>query len=501
MSLPLIVLTGASGFIGRRLLEQLKERYRIFALARRSQIRCGAPIHHNITWQLVDIVDQRRLQRALAEAQHAGPIDHLIHLAAHYDFTGEEHPEYWRTNVDGLRNVLEEASRMDLKRFIFASSTAACQFPPSGAAIDESSPPDGEHIYAITKRLGERMLAEYDTTVPSCIVRFAALFSDWCEYPPLYFFFCAWLSDAWNRRILGGKGLSAIPYLHVRDAAACLARILEKNDVIDQREVFNVSGDGATSHRDLFEATLTAYTDEAVQPIFMPKPVCVLGVHAMNLLGRVLGSMPFERPWMMKYLDQSLTVDSRRTRKRLGWAPRERLEILRRIPFILEHLKTDPELWHQRNRAALKEVKVRPNLIIHRLLERHREAMRAEFTKTIMAGRNRQPFARYQATDREVLAWRHKVIMRQLLSSIRVCEKGIFMDYCRDLAEKRHAEGFSVDEVCRAMEVLSDICVRTLEHDPEGALLGAEVHRRVVMTIRFGCDQILETYEDLAGEG
>lgn len=499
MTLPSIILTGASGFIGRHLLNRLKERYLIHAFARRSQIRCGAPIHRNIRWYLVDITEAHRLKQSFRAARAEGPIDYLIHLAAHYDFTGDDHPEYWRTNVDGLRNVLLEASRLELRRFVFASSVAACRFPAPGSAINEDSPPDGDHVYAVSKRMGEEMLAEFDETVPSCIVRFAALFSDWCEYPPLYFFLCTWLSNAWNRRVLGGRGFSAIPYLHVRDAAGALHRILGRAGEIRQREVFNISGDGATTHRELFDAALAAYSDESVEPILMPKPFCVIGVHLMTLIGRALGNMPFERPWMMRYLDRSLTIDSRRTRERLGWAPRERLDILRRIPFILEHLKTDPELWHQRNREAMREFTLRPNLIIHRLLERHQEEMRQEFTKTVMAPENRELFPGYQQTDPDVLAWRHKVITRHLLSAIRVCEKGIFMNYCHDLAEKRFEEGFPVDEVCRAMQILSDISVRTLLRDPEGAQLDAEVHRRVVMTIRFGCDQILETYERLAG--
>ncbi len=53
MALPALVLTGASGFVGRHLLEELKNDHRIFAIARRSQHDCGAPIHPNIAWMRV----------------------------------------------------------------------------------------------------------------------------------------------------------------------------------------------------------------------------------------------------------------------------------------------------------------------------------------------------------------------------------------------------------------------------------------------------------------
>ncbi len=174
-------------------------------MARRSQAQCGAPFHDNIAWVQVDIGDREPLARAFEAIRADGGADILIHLAAHYDFTGENHPEYWRTNVEGLRNVLEESRGLNLRRFIFASSVAACQFPPSGELLTEQSPADGDHVYAVTKRIGEDMLYEF-RDIPSCIVRFAALFSDWCEYPPLYFFLETWLSKAGTRRSSGARG-------------------------------------------------------------------------------------------------------------------------------------------------------------------------------------------------------------------------------------------------------------------------------------------------------
>ena len=42
-----------------------------------------------------------------------------------------------------------------------------------------------------------------------------------------------------------------------------------------------------------------------------------------------VGQRPFERPWMVRYIDLGLPVDASRTRQRLEWEPRERLHILR----------------------------------------------------------------------------------------------------------------------------------------------------------------------------
>ncbi len=67
MALPTVIVTGASGFIGRHLLDELKGDFRICAIARRSQRESGAPIHSNIAWMQVDIADRESLARTFRE--------------------------------------------------------------------------------------------------------------------------------------------------------------------------------------------------------------------------------------------------------------------------------------------------------------------------------------------------------------------------------------------------------------------------------------------------
>jgi nucleoside-diphosphate-sugar epimerase len=500
MALPRLIVTGASGFIGRRILDGLKERFQIVGMARRSQLRSGAPFHENISWFQVDIGDRESVGTAFQFVRDSGGADYVVHLAAHYDFTGEDHPEYQRTNVDGLRHVLDECRDLDLKRFLFASSVAACQFPPKGTSLTEASPPDGEHIYAVTKRMGEEMLAEYDDDVPSCIIRFAAMFSDWCEYAPLYIFTETWLAKAWNSTILGGKGRSAIPYLHIREIPLFFWRLIESEPELAQREVVICSGNQTVDHKELFGLVTKGFYGRAIKPLCMPSPLARVGVWGRDLLGRILGNRPFERPWMVKYIDWDLAVDASRTHQMLGWNPRERLLIQRRIPFMLENLKTDPVEWHRRNQAALKDVHLRSNLRIHRLLEKYHDLIRSRFIESLIGPDSAVPFPNYQGVSKEVLEWRFTVVLRHLLSAIRTGEKGLFTAYCRDLARKRFAEGFEGEEICRALESLNEECLAVLRADPEAAGLDEALRDHLTMTVQFGCDQVMEIYDELGGD-
>jgi len=501
MNLPTIVVTGASGFVGRHLIDALKGRCRIFALARRSQRQSGAPIHPNILWNRVDIGDMESLTAVFKRIQDGGGAEIFIHLAAYYDFSGVEHPEYMRTNVTGLRNILELCGPLRLKRFIFASSTAASKFPPHGKVLDETSLPDGDHIYAKTKRIGEAMLKEFEDTVPYCITRFAALFSDWCEYPPLYMFFGSWLSDTWTSGVLGGKGQSAIPYLHIRDIVSIMKKIIDRIEGIQNGEIFVASPDGAVSHLQLFEAATLTFYGQRKKALFLPKILCRPGIYARRFFGHFSGHRPFEDPWMCRYIDLQMNMDASRTRKRLDWKPVTRLDILRRIAFMVENFRAEPAEWHHRNTAALKELPIVLHLQVYSLMKANAAEIEKEYTRVVFGADGAHRFASYRDLPDSEQQWFRKQLFMQLMNAIRTRDKSIFRAYCTDLAEHRFEQGFTVQEVCDTLVLVNNICTRILRADPKTKTLRPSVLKDyVTMVIQFGIDEVQEVFEQW-GEG
>jgi nucleoside-diphosphate-sugar epimerase len=497
MSLPCLVVTGASGFVGRHLLDALKEDYQIIGLARRSQARSGAPVHPNITWHQADIGERAGIEPIFEGIRRDGGADILVHLAAHYDFTGEDHPEYERTNVQGLRNVLELSKDLGLRRFIFSSSTAACRFPAMGEALTEGSLPDGDHVYARTKAAGERMLGQYRDFFPSTIVRFAALFSDWCEYPPLFMFLETWLSNAWNARILGGRGQSAIPYLHIDDLTLFFLALIDRLDDVEPGHALQASPDGAVSHQQLYDEATLLHFGERRTSLHMPRPLCGPGMWGLDLVGRLVGKRPFERPWMARYIDLAMTIDASRTRSILGWEPRPRLQVLRRMPFMLENRKTDPIEWNRANRAAMKEVHLETNLRIFALLKKHAPEIALEYTELLTGPGGRERFPSYQQVSDHDHRWNHTLILRHLMNAVRTRERSILVSYCRDLAERRFQQGFQSREVCDALRELNRIVFKRLLRDPDATGMKADLYEHVTMTLTWGCDEAQQVFEHL----
>jgi len=136
-----ILLTGASGFIGRHLIEVLQDQFTIFVLARRTQKEAGIASHRNLHWFLADITDDEELTRTVLETiRSRHKIDYVVHLAAYYDFGDQVYNDiYEQTNVVATRRILEICKECDIKRFVFASSLVASDFPAAGDLVYEKS--------------------------------------------------------------------------------------------------------------------------------------------------------------------------------------------------------------------------------------------------------------------------------------------------------------------------------------------------------------------------
>ncbi|MGB5991080.1 MAG: NAD(P)-dependent oxidoreductase, partial [Desulfobacterales bacterium] len=327
--LPGIVVTGASGFIGRHFVIAVSGKFRLFCIARRSQKEVGIPYHKNIHWLQLDITNQNDLRNAFRYIKDHGGADYVLHLAGYYDFTMKENPAYEQINVTGTRYILDMSKLLGIKRFIYSSSVAAYKFPSHNNVLTEKSPIDADFPYARCKRREEEIIQQYAKAFPCSIVRLAAVYSDWCEYPMLYMLLNYWLSGKrLTSKILTGRGESAIPYIHIRDVIKLFLRIIEFSDTLPHLGVYNASSQGSVSHNELFKTATKYYFGRDIKPFRMPKPAAAMGLIVISFLGWLNGKKTLEQPWMAGYIDKKLSVDASATYKALNWKPTPRYHIL-----------------------------------------------------------------------------------------------------------------------------------------------------------------------------
>jgi nucleoside-diphosphate-sugar epimerase len=158
----MIVVTGATGFLGAHVLAQLEAR----GVAATALPATGASGR-------IDVSDALQVDAAFGALP--GPPQVVVHLAAiaHRPAAAEE---YRRVNFEGTRNVLDAAVRHGAVRFVLASSTAVYGMVEKGRPVTEDTEclPIGE--YATTKLQAERLLLA-SGAIEAVILRFPAIYA------------------------------------------------------------------------------------------------------------------------------------------------------------------------------------------------------------------------------------------------------------------------------------------------------------------------------------
>ncbi|NRP37555.1 GDP-6-deoxy-D-mannose reductase [Marinobacterium sp. xm-a-121] len=164
-----ILLTGASGFLGRRLTEVIgcNSDFELTTVVRRDAERMSAPavivpaIHGDTNWY-VALSGQQVVIHAAARA-------HIMR-----DEVDDPLEEYRKVNVDGTLNLAQQATAAGVKRFIFISSIKVNgEQTPSGKPFTADYTPAPEDAYGISKWEAEQGLQKLaaETGLEVVIVR------------------------------------------------------------------------------------------------------------------------------------------------------------------------------------------------------------------------------------------------------------------------------------------------------------------------------------------
>jgi len=152
------LVTGATGFVGAAVARALLGAgWQVRCLARPSSDRRNLK-GLAVEVSLGDLLEPASLARALAGC------DALLHVAADYRLWAPRPQELYRNNVEGTRNILEEARKAGIERVVYTSSVATLGLPASGAPGDEATPvtlADMIGDYKRSKFLAEEQVREW----------------------------------------------------------------------------------------------------------------------------------------------------------------------------------------------------------------------------------------------------------------------------------------------------------------------------------------------------
>lgn len=301
------LLTGATGFIGKRLLDALiADGFACRTLARRPN---ACPNQF-----VADLANRRVLNTACAGVTtvfHCAGHAHAFHSLSHDDDRLQ-----WQVNFEGTRNLVEAAVENGVRRFVFLSSVKAMADPGSSCA-SEDLPGEPETAYGQAKRAAEETVLALGSRHAIHVVnlRLAMVYGAGGRgnlermgrlvqrrlFPPL--------PETGNHRSL----------VHVADVVAAMRLVAD--DARAQGRTYIVAAHEAPSGRQLFDALRTAL---GMRPCAWCVPRFLLrlaatGGELLEMLTR--RRMPLDHEVLDRLLE-SAWYSPARIERELGWQAR-----------------------------------------------------------------------------------------------------------------------------------------------------------------------------------
>lgn len=277
-----VLVTGASGFVGSTLCDELcRAGHEVTVLVRKTSSR-GNLFNSG---QVI-----RYVEGDLREAKSLGPAvvdaEVIFHVAGVVSAVWES--EFFDANAKGTENLAQavRGHAKNLKRFVYVSSLAAGGPSEPGKERLETDDPQPTSAYGLSKLAGEIALRKYAKEIPSVIVRPPVVYGP--RDKGVLAFFQAIASGVrpelgWREETRRGRRYS---FVHVEDLVQGIMAAGLRDFDFAPTEVFYVCGDGAytwSETMDMVEAAWAQASGKKKKLWTVPVPIPL--VNALGVVG------------------------------------------------------------------------------------------------------------------------------------------------------------------------------------------------------------------------
>ncbi|MCB0310619.1 MAG: NAD-dependent epimerase/dehydratase family protein [Bdellovibrionales bacterium] len=309
----LFLVTGAAGFVGGHLLDYLlKHGVRIRAMAR-SESQVSELKERGIEVVRADLRDKPSLDRAVSG------VSGIFHIASLFRKAGLPDSEFFNSNADGTRRLLETAVSAGVSRFVHCSTIGVhghIENPPA----NENAPFSPGDIYQESKLAGERIAREFfkSGSISGVVIRPAMVWGPG-DLRTLKLFSMI----ARERFFYIGRGAGLVHFIDVRDLARAFAAAMQAVDLNDRSYI--IAGRESLTLRELSE--------RVAEQLGVRPPWLCLPVKPMQLLGtfceKLCAPLGIEPPIFRRRVDfftKDRCFDCANARLDLGFEPAQELE-------------------------------------------------------------------------------------------------------------------------------------------------------------------------------
>jgi dihydroflavonol-4-reductase len=306
-----ILVTGATGFIGSRLVLMARE-------ASHEVVAAGQlnnPVETGRSEELADH-DVQVMTGSLLDAGFVASLvagcDAVIHLAAaqHEANVPDEHFE--RVNVDATRMLLEAAIAAGVTRFVYGS-TIGVYGSASEGQLDEDSPPRPENIYGRTKLEAEQLVKSHGGRIDVVVIRISETYG-----PGDFRLLKLFRAINRGRFLLVGPCINQRQVIHVDDLSRGL--LLGATHVDAVGETFVLAGRETMTTREMVNA-IAAALGRPPPRLKVPLWPFSLAAVVLETTLRPLGIQPPLHRRRLDFFRKSFLFSTDKAKNRLGFVP------------------------------------------------------------------------------------------------------------------------------------------------------------------------------------
>ncbi|WP_121068134.1 NAD-dependent epimerase/dehydratase family protein [Chachezhania antarctica] len=347
---PNVLITGAAGNIGQRLTKLLSDDYHVLGLdlPNRSD-------DENLFG--CDITDPASVEAAVGKIAETtgGQLASVIHLAAYFDFTGEEKPQYQAVNVDGTRNLLKALRQVEVEQFVYSGTMLVHAPGQPGERIDESAPIDPQWAYPQSKAQTEDVIREHAAEdMKTVFLHLAGLYDEQTAVPTLSHQIARIYERSFKSHAFSGDMNAGQAFIHRDDMLDLFRRVIARRADLDRGEVILAGEPDAMGYGKLQDRIgQLIHGQEQWETLVLPAGMARMGAAMQTRAEPAIpdaldqGEKPFIRPFMIDMASDHYALDISKARRLLDWAPEHDIEDV--LPRLIETLKDDPVGWYNAN--------------------------------------------------------------------------------------------------------------------------------------------------------
>lgn len=344
---PTVIVTGSAGLLGSLVCTQLAERgYEVFAFDRvgMPEPPKSLPNVHDVEFEATDYA----VVRGACEEVRRRAGDRLasvVHMAAYYDFSGEDSPLYKKVTIEGTDRLLNALGSFEVEQFLFTSTMLVHAPCAVGEHIREDHPLEAKWPYPDSKIKTEELIRDGHPQVRSVLLRIAGVYDEMGQQPTLVQQIKRIYERDFQGHFFPGDTATGQSSVHIDDCVDAIVRTVERRESIPPGTPILIGEADPPSYEELQERIGELIHGEAWSTMYVPKALAKVGAAVVDAAS---GGEAFIKPFMVNMADDHYALDISRAKELLGWQPRHRL--IDFLPTIIENLKNDPKGWYRANK-------------------------------------------------------------------------------------------------------------------------------------------------------